>query len=213
MEQDVAEFVGEGLHLGRVVHVHPDRDLTGEEVGDPVGTANRRGGRDQPKLKAARGDLVREAVPEPCWRLTLKQIGAGEFGDGVAGGLGDVPDVGGLEAYELRLHDFTRRRPFAAGEAMPRGSIGGVPGGEPCGDGSEDAVATLALLHVAAEREPLVEAGDVRRRRVGHAAFAVRGVMLGVDQHRVVEAARTELRSEGQRPLPVLAAHESCDRR
>ena len=54
VEQDVAEFVGERLHLGGVVHVHADRDLAGEEVGQAVGAADRRGGGDQPELEPAR---------------------------------------------------------------------------------------------------------------------------------------------------------------
>ena len=38
----MAELVGERLHLGRLVHVHADRDLAGEEVSQAVGATDRR---------------------------------------------------------------------------------------------------------------------------------------------------------------------------
>ena len=97
VEQDVAEFVGERLDLGGVVHVHADRDLAGEEVGQAVGAADRRGRGDQAELEAGGGDLVGQPVPQPGRCLALEQCRAGEFGDRVAVGLGDVPDVGRLE--------------------------------------------------------------------------------------------------------------------
>ena len=141
----MAELVGERLHLGRVVHVHPDRDLAGEEVGQAVGAADRRSGGDQPELEPQGGDLVREAIPEAGGSLALKQVRAGELGDRVAGGLGDVPDVGGLEADQPRLDALAESGLLTPGEAMPRSRIGGVRRGESGSDGREDAVPVLAL--------------------------------------------------------------------
>ena len=77
VEQDVAEFVGERLDLGGVVHVHADRDLAGEEVGQAVGAADRRGRGDQPQLEAGGGDLVGEPVPQPGGCLALEQVSGG----------------------------------------------------------------------------------------------------------------------------------------
>jgi hypothetical protein len=74
VQQDVSELVGEGLHLGGVVHVHANRDLAGEEVGQPVGAADRSRGRDEPKLEPERIDLIGETVPEARRRLAVQQV-------------------------------------------------------------------------------------------------------------------------------------------
>lgn len=98
------ELVGERLDLGGVVHVHPHRHLAGHVVGQPVGTADRLGVGDQPQLEAVRCDLIGQAVPQPFGCLALQEGRGRWLGDGFAVGLGDVPDVRGLEADELGSH-------------------------------------------------------------------------------------------------------------
>ncbi len=84
------KFVGQRLHLRSVIHVHADRDLMGEVVGQSVRAADRASGGDQSQLEPAGDDLVCQPVPQAVRRLAFEQLRAGRLRDRFAVGLGDV---------------------------------------------------------------------------------------------------------------------------
>jgi hypothetical protein len=90
VEHDVAKFVREGLHPGRVIHVHPDGDLAGQVVGEAVRAADGRRGGHHLRGEAASLDLRCEPLPQPFGCLALQQGRPGPLRDRLAVGLGDV---------------------------------------------------------------------------------------------------------------------------
>ena len=159
-----------------------------------------------------RSDLIGQAIPQAVRRLALQQGWEAGLWDRFSVGLRDVPDVRWFESDQLGSNGLAEAWLLTATEAPPRGRVRRVRRREPGRDRGEDCVSRLSLHHLPVEAEPLLEAGDVRRHRLGHAPFLKCGVVLDIEQKRVVERPRSELRRELQRPLPVLASHERTDR-
>lgn len=87
MQQDVAEFVSQGLHLRSRVHVLTDRHHPVVVVGQAIRPENLRRIRDQSQLEAGRGDLCGEALPQPGRSLPLQQPRRRRLRNRFAGGL------------------------------------------------------------------------------------------------------------------------------
>jgi len=212
VHEDVGELVALGLHLRGVVHVRAHRDLASLEVRQPVRAADHALVRHPQQLEPLRPDPLRQPLPESFRRLPGEQPRFRFRREGVAGGLGDIPDVSRAHPDHLRAHRLARLGLLAPVQAPPRRRIGRVRRREPAGDGGEDLVSGLAFADLAAELLPLLVPGDIGRERLRDPALLERGLMLFPDQQDVVEAPRAELRRKPQRVSPVITGDEPLDR-
>jgi hypothetical protein len=108
--------------------------------------------------------------------------------------------------------NLARLRLLEAVQATPRLGIGRIARCEPAGHRGEDHVARLALLHLPAERLPLLVPGHIRRFRLWNPPLLERLQVLHPDQQRVPERPRPEPGSELERTPPVIARDELLDR-
>ena len=185
VQQDVSELVGEGLDGLGVVDVVADADGAGGEVGGAVGAV----AVAAVEGEAGVGDEAGEGVPEPVGGVAFEQDGVGWLGQGLAGGLGDVPDVGDAVADEPGL-----------GRGVVVLAGGGVGGGAAAQDRGEDGDAALALVDLAAEVLPGAVAGDAGGVGAG-----------GQDGDGVLERVGVEAAGDAQPALPVLAGAQLAD--
>lgn len=212
VHEDVGELVALGLHLRGVGHVLPHRDLAGLEVRAPVRAADHALVRHPQQLELLRFDPSRQALAQPLRRLPGENPGLWLVGERVAGGLGDIPDVGRAHPDHLRAHDLARLRLLAPVQAPPRCGIGRVRRRESSGDRGEDLVPGLAFADLAAELLPLLVPGHIGRERLGHPALLEGGLMLFPDQQDVVKRPRPEPGGEPERVGPVVTGDQALDR-
>ena len=161
VQQNVAEFVREGLDLRGRVHVLPHRHRLRGVIGHAVRAVDHPLVRHLPHREPGSLDLRDQALPQPGGRFAFQQPRCRWLGYRVTGGLARVPHIRRADADHLGAHHLTGTWLLALPESPPGVRLCGVGRGEPAGHRGENLVARLALLHLPSELLPLFVAGHI----------------------------------------------------